>query len=111
MAGPTDAELMAMLRSDAERWKRRALAEGAAASKWRLLAAVLLARLPGRMTEVTVAEAGALRAEGLSIEEHDAGDGTAVVRLHKPEAEAPPGPKRGDPPTELGGTPCGTKMP
>lgn len=106
-----DAEAMRLLRVSAEDWKRRALAEAAAGAHWRLLAAVLLARVPGRMAEFTVADVGALRAEGLSIDDFEAPDGTIVVRLHKAEDEAPPSPPRGDPPAELGGTPCGTKMP
>lgn len=87
---PSDAEIIASLNDSLARWRARAQAEAQAGAKWRLLAAVLLARSPDRMAEITLAEVGALRAEGLSIDEHEAGDGTYVVRLHKPEEEAPP---------------------
>ena len=97
----TDAEVMRILRADAQTWKARAQAEAAAGSTWRLLAAVLLARIPGRMTEFNVAEVGALRAEGLSIDHHETPDGTVVVRLHKADEEAAPKPEGGEPPTIL----------
>ncbi len=100
---PTDAEVMSMLRSDVVTWRERARVEAAAGAKWRLLAAVLLARIPGRMAEFNVAEVGALRAEGVSIDDFESPDGTVVVRLHVASAEAAPGPKRGEPPSELGG--------
>lgn len=114
MAKVTDAEAMRLLRLAAEDWKARATAEAAAGTRWRLMTAALLARVPGRMAEFNIAELGALRAEGLSVDSFDAPDGTVVVRLYKPEAEAPPPANDGPPPSGLvdgEGTPCGTKMP
>ncbi len=101
MAKVTDAEALRLLRLTAEEWKQRAIAEAAAGAHWRLLAAALLARVPGRMVELTVADVGALRAEGLSIDDFEAPDGTMIVRLHKAEDEAPPV-KQGEPPSALG---------
>ena len=110
--GPDAAETMRLLRLAAEDWKKRAQAEAAAGAHWRLLAATLLARVPGRFTEVTLAEVGALRAEGLSIDEHETPDGSYVVRLYKPEDEAPPPPQGAKPtPDEPAGTPCATTWP
>lgn len=88
----SDAEMIQALRISAMDWKARAQAEATAGAHWKLLAAALLARLPGRMTEINVAEVGALRAEGLSIDDHETPDGTIVVRLYKPQDEAKPEP-------------------
>lgn len=105
-----DAERMRLLRVAGEDWKRRAQAEAHAGAKWRLLAAALLARVPGRVAEFTIADLGSLRSEGLSIDWYEAPDGTHIVRLHKPEDEQPPKPAEAPAP-EPQGTPCGTRWP